>query len=167
MDNGLVLLVSMLHHVGNFIKVNRKRPQITQKDKQHVQKVWENNPLMEIFVPLLICHYNQWIGGVDAADQQIAYFMPIHHCHRNWIPMLLHILAIIRNNCYVIHKEKYGPKRDGHKLFTLSLIEDLLEKATALAAQESPRIPSSPIFKTTYPTTASQVSSPSSRGQVT
>eukprot|EP00957_Ditylum_brightwellii_P028888 2182393-Ditylum_brightwellii.AAC.1 len=40
MDNGLVLLVSTLHVVGNSIKVNRRKPCITLKNKAHVEKVW-------------------------------------------------------------------------------------------------------------------------------
>eukprot|EP00957_Ditylum_brightwellii_P180956 13786214-Ditylum_brightwellii.AAC.1 len=66
------------------------------------------------------------------------------------------MLAIIRNSHCVIHIYKYGPKKDGHKLFTLSLIEDLAAKAAALTVQNSPRITSTPILQTAYPSTASQ-----------
>ena len=67
--------------------------------------------------------------------------------------MFLQILAMIRNNCYVVHLDHYGPKKDGHKLFTLSFIQALIDQAIALSVQESPRIPSTPRLHTAYPTT--------------
>ena len=39
MDNGLVFVVSTLHHVGNIIKRARKRPRKTIKNKKHVDIV--------------------------------------------------------------------------------------------------------------------------------
>eukprot|EP00957_Ditylum_brightwellii_P195667 14908291-Ditylum_brightwellii.AAC.1 len=108
-----------------------------------------------MFIPLLVHHYNQRIGGVDIADQCISYYMPNQHCHRNLIPMFLQILAMIRNNCYAVHLDHYGPKKYGHKLFTLSFIQALVDQAIALAVQESPKIPSTPRLHTGYPTTAS------------
>eukprot|EP00957_Ditylum_brightwellii_P188238 14329920-Ditylum_brightwellii.AAC.1 len=69
MDNGLVLLVSTLHTVGHSIKVDRRKPHITMENKKHVEKVWGNAHRAEILIPLLIHHYNQWMGGVDVADQ--------------------------------------------------------------------------------------------------
>ena len=81
--------------------------------------------------------------------------------------MFLQILAMIRNNCYVVHLDHYGPKKDGHKLFTLSFIQALIDQAIALSVQESPRIPSTPRLHTAYPTTPSQVSSPPLNNQLT
>eukprot|EP00957_Ditylum_brightwellii_P186144 14171545-Ditylum_brightwellii.AAC.1 len=69
MDNGLVLLVSTLHAVGDSIKVNRKKPHITLKNKDHMEKVWGKVHRAEIFILLLVHHYNQWVGGMDIADQ--------------------------------------------------------------------------------------------------
>eukprot|EP00957_Ditylum_brightwellii_P065973 5003183-Ditylum_brightwellii.AAC.1 len=69
MDNGLVCCVSTLHHVGTTVKVERKRPHVTVKNRKHVQAVWGSNARQYIFIPLLIHHYNQWMVGVDVADQ--------------------------------------------------------------------------------------------------
>ena len=100
------------------------------------------------------------------ADQRIACYMPNFHCQRNWVPMFIQILAIIRNNCFIVNREFYGSKRsDAHKCFTLSMIEDLVEKASTLSLDEIPRIPSSSSLLSAYPTVASQVSP--SRHQVT
>eukprot|EP00957_Ditylum_brightwellii_P015661 1181707-Ditylum_brightwellii.AAC.1 len=95
------------------------------------------------------------MGGVDIADQRISYYIPNQHCHGNWIPMFLQILAMIRNNCHVVHLDCYGSKKDGHKLFAFSFIQALVDQAIALPVQEYPIIPSTPRLHTTYPTIAS------------
>eukprot|EP00957_Ditylum_brightwellii_P042560 3222758-Ditylum_brightwellii.AAC.1 len=51
MDNGLVLLVSTIHQVGKHVLLNRRRPQITVKNKNHGMKVWGNNPMKDIYIP--------------------------------------------------------------------------------------------------------------------
>eukprot|EP00957_Ditylum_brightwellii_P145621 11087665-Ditylum_brightwellii.AAC.1 len=77
MDNGLVLLVSTIHHVGKHVLVNRERPRITARNENHMMKVWGNNFRMDIFIPLLVYHYNKWMGCVDVIDQRISYYILI------------------------------------------------------------------------------------------
>eukprot|EP00957_Ditylum_brightwellii_P198653 15140694-Ditylum_brightwellii.AAC.2 len=165
MDNGLVLVVSTIHHVGSSAKVNRRRPHLTLKNKRHVPQVWRSKPRTEIYPPLLIHHYNQWMGGVDLIDQCISYYIPNFHCHRNWIPILIQILAMIRNNCYVAHSDSYSPTKSmTHKMFTLYLIEDLINKGDTLKKEVSARIPRLQSLPTAYPSTALLLStSPSKR----
>eukprot|EP00957_Ditylum_brightwellii_P004197 319617-Ditylum_brightwellii.AAC.1 len=63
----------------------RRRPSLTVKNKDHdIMKVWGNNPRKGI--PLLVCHYNQWMGGIDVIDQHIPYYMPDFRCHKNLLP---------------------------------------------------------------------------------
>eukprot|EP00957_Ditylum_brightwellii_P000441 34066-Ditylum_brightwellii.AAC.1 len=63
------------------------------------------------------------MGGVDLIDQRISYYMLDFRCHRNWIPMFIKLLTMIRNNCYVVHSDSSGPKKCmTHKMFTLSMI---------------------------------------------
>eukprot|EP00957_Ditylum_brightwellii_P172032 13096964-Ditylum_brightwellii.AAC.1 len=65
MDNGLVLLVSTLHTVGKSIKVNRRKPCITLKNKGHVEKVWGKVHRVENLIPLLVTTttsgWEEWI----------------------------------------------------------------------------------------------------------
>eukprot|EP00957_Ditylum_brightwellii_P023743 1791399-Ditylum_brightwellii.AAC.1 len=152
---------------GNSLKVDRRKPCITVKNKKHVKKVWENTHRKEICIPLLVHHYNQWMGGVDVVDQCISYYMPNHCCHRHWIPITIQILPIIRNNCYVVHLDHYGPKKNGHKWFTLTIIQDFVDRASALAEQKSPRIPATPRLHTVCPFTSSLVPSPPLNNKVT
>eukprot|EP00957_Ditylum_brightwellii_P051310 3890180-Ditylum_brightwellii.AAC.1 len=57
MDNALVLLVSTIHHTGKHVLVNRRRPYVTVKNKDHVLQDWGNNFKMEVCIPLLVHHY--------------------------------------------------------------------------------------------------------------
>eukprot|EP00957_Ditylum_brightwellii_P042908 3248326-Ditylum_brightwellii.AAC.2 len=123
MDNGLVLVISTLHTVGNFIKVDRRKQHIALKNKKHAEKIWEMHTEQRFSFPYL---YTITTSG--------------------WVEWMLLI-------------NYYGPAKDGHKLFTLSIIQDLVDKAIALSVQESPSIPSTPRLHTEYLTTASQASS--------
>ena len=68
-------------------------------------------------------------------DQRIAYYQPNIRCRRNWIPLFIQSLGIIRNNSYVVHKayfERMGTtkkKKDmlrTHKKFSLDMVSELL-----------------------------------------
>ena len=136
MDNGLVFCVSTLHHVGKTIMRTRKRPRKTVKNMQHVDKVWGDGAKKDIHIPSLIDDYNHWMGGVDLADQRIAYYHPNLRCRRNWIPMFIQIMSIIRSNSYIIHKDHFKTNSMGHKKFTLHMIYYLMNKAHSTAGAE-------------------------------
>ena len=131
MDNSLVFCVSTVHKVGKVIKRMRKRPRINQANKRHVQDVWGENGKKEIKIPTIIDDYNHWMLGVDLIDQFIAYYHPNLRCRRNWIPMFIQIVSMIRSNCFIVHK--HGNQAPlSHKDFTLEMIRALLNKATQL-----------------------------------
>eukprot|EP00957_Ditylum_brightwellii_P064454 4891319-Ditylum_brightwellii.AAC.1 len=76
MDNVLVVVVSTNYHAGASVKVNRRRSHLTPKNKRHVSQAWGSKLRTNIYIPLLIHHYNQWMGGVESIDQCITYYMP-------------------------------------------------------------------------------------------
>ena len=129
MDNSAVFCVSTLHKVGKIIKRTRKRPRVNAANRRHINKVWGKNGSAEVYIPRLIDDYNHWMGGVDLVDQRIAYYHPDLRCRRNWIPIFLQILSIIRNNSFCVHKSKLGKRALTHKEFTLELIACLMDKA--------------------------------------
>ena len=107
MDNGMVFCVSTLHRPGNMIKRLRKRPRVTNNNKNHVSKIWGDKGTVQIFIPTLIDDYNHWMGGVDLCDQRIAYYHPNLRCNRNWIPMFMQLMSIVRNNCYIVYRSHF------------------------------------------------------------
>lgn len=151
MDNGLVFCVSTIHHIGDIVKRTRKRPRETKNNKKHVKEVWGDDGKKDIYIPCLIDDYNHWMGGVDLSDQRIAYYHPDVRAWRNWVPMFIQILSIVRNNAYIVHREYFGKKAISHKKFTLEMISFLMNKAhetnlpetrvTAASSSSSPSVP--------------------------
>ena len=128
-DNGLVFCVSTLHKVGKKVKRMRKRPRKTLNNKRHVDSVWGDKGKVEIFIPTLIDDYKHWMGGVDLVDQRISYYHPNLRCQRNWIPIYLQLLSIVRNNLYLIHQQHYKKSAESQKQFTFSMIKELMSLA--------------------------------------
>ena len=123
MDNGLVFCVSTLHKPGKTIKRNRKRPRVTQNNRRHVQRIWGDQGATEIFIPTLIDDYNYWMGGVDVADQRISYYHPTKLvCQRNWIPIFIQLLSIVRNNAFIVHRKSMTTNDLSHKALTMELV---------------------------------------------
>lgn len=138
MDNGLVFCVSTLHKVGETILRKRRRPRVTGKNKNHVKAVWGDDGVKAIHIPTLIDDYNHWMGGVDVADQRIAYYQPDLRCHRTWLPMFLQIMSIIRSNAFIVYKSCSVMKSMTHKQFTLEMISILMENAREEYEKDSP-----------------------------
>ena len=142
MDNGLVFCVSTLHKVGNEIKRKRKRPRVTQNNRNHVKEIWGDKGATDIKIPTLIDDYNHWMGGVDVADQRISYYHPSKLvCYRNWIPIFIQLLSIIRNNAYIIHCSNMEKDALTHKEFTQEIVCWLMSHASDTAIESSSRIP--------------------------
>ena len=53
-DNGIFLCISKMHKVGSVIKRKRKHPRVTKLNRRHVNSVWGENGVAEIFIPTLI-----------------------------------------------------------------------------------------------------------------
>ena len=104
MDNGMVFCVSTVHKAGQIIERCRRRPRKTLKNKAHVDRIWGQQGKVDIWIPKLIDDYNHWMGGVDLCDQHISYYHPNIRCRRNWVPMFIQMLSIIRSNSYIVHK---------------------------------------------------------------
>ena len=126
MDNGLFLMVSTMHKPGTVTKVFRRRPRKTVKNRRHVEEVWGNESRCWIYIPQVVDDYNKGMGGVDITDQRIAYYAPDIRCRRNWLPMFLQMLSMIRNNSYVVHESILKDKASSHKTFILDMIRALL-----------------------------------------
>ena len=71
------------------------------------------------------------MGGVDLADQRIAYYHPNLRCRRNWMPMFLQIVSIVRSNSYIVYKDFKKKKAISHKSFTMATINALMKEAHA------------------------------------
>ena len=141
MDNGLIFCISTVHKVGSVTQHTQKKPRKTIKNSKHVDKVWGEDKKKKIYIPKLIDDYNHWMGGVDLADQRVAYYIPNLCCHCNWVPLFLQLISIVRVNTYVMYKSitnSQGKKAMTHKKFTLCIIKYFMDCAHALAASKPP-----------------------------
>ena len=129
MDNGLVFLVSTIHRINSTIERNRRRPRQTANNRNHVRKIWGAAGVKKVSIPLIVDHYNHWMGGVDLSDQRIVYCMPDLRCVCNWIPLFIQLLGMIRNNSYLVYASHHKEKAMRHKDFLYAMIEALLTKA--------------------------------------
>ena len=128
-DNNIVTMVSTLHDGEESIERRRKRPRLTATNRRNVQQVWGNQGVTQIEIPCVIDDYNHWMGGVDKADQLIAYYRPDLRCRRVWVPIMFHVLDCIRANAYIAcHAKGY---KGSHKDFTMDWIKALLARAKA------------------------------------
>ena len=55
--------------------------------------------------------------------------MPDLQCVRNWIPLFIQLLGMIRNNSYLVYVSHHKEKAMRHKDFLYAMIEALLTKA--------------------------------------
>lgn len=64
---------------------------------------------------------------------EISYSAPDLRCKRSWKPLMLQCLNIVRDNMFVIYKDKSTEQlpRDAHKDFILSIISVLRGRPSA------------------------------------
>ena len=68
-DNNVVTMVSNFHQPHEKVKKERKKLRTNIANKKHVESVWGSNPKKLIEIPKVINDYNNWMRGVDRADQ--------------------------------------------------------------------------------------------------
>ena len=109
---------------------------MNEKNRRHVQKIWGKEGRKLIHIPLLVDNYNHWMLGIDLVDQRIAYYHPDLRCRRNWIPMFIQLMSLIRNNSYVVY-ESHKKKPMSQKAFLLDMITFLRVKAYVCDTKET------------------------------
>ena len=65
------------------------------------------------------------MGGIDVADQRIAYYQPDVSCQRVWIPMFIQGMGIVRNNSFIAYKA-YHERMEQRVDVTLKLTRIIL-----------------------------------------
>jgi hypothetical protein len=71
-DNNIVLALSNIHTVDrteDFREKVRKRPAKTSTNGRIVRQIFADEPTKSLSIPCFIDDYNQYMGGVDLANQ--------------------------------------------------------------------------------------------------
>lgn len=126
-DNNVVKMVSTIHQPHDTVMKKRRRPRITNTNKNNVGAVWKGAHTVEIQIPKIIDDYNTWMCGVDVCDQLIAYYNPNLRNRRTWLPMFFHCLNVSRVNSYLVH-QNLSASPVSHKEFVLQIIEGLMSR---------------------------------------
>jgi len=131
-DNSVVTLVSTMHDPNASVLTARRRPRMTQTNKNHVAAVWGEDYVKDIAIPKVVSDYNVWKVGVDTFDQYLAYMMSDLRCRRTWMPLMIQALMTMRVNSYRAHTYICKPNHRGHKTFTLQWMRCLMRRASKL-----------------------------------
>jgi hypothetical protein len=71
-DNNIVLALSNIHTINqteDFREKVRRRPAKTSTNRRIIQQIFADKPTKTLSIPRFINDYNQYIGGVDLANQ--------------------------------------------------------------------------------------------------
>jgi hypothetical protein len=106
-DNNIVLALSNIHTVHNaedFRERVRKRPAKTSTNGRIVRQVFGDDATKELRIPCFIDDYNQYIGGVDLANQFRESYETYKITLRNWWPLFYWFIDVICINAYRLHQ---------------------------------------------------------------
>jgi hypothetical protein len=82
----------------------RRRPAKTSTNGRIVREVFGEMPIKELQIPSFIDDYNQYMGGVDLANQ----FREVYESHkptlRNWWPLFYWLIEIAYINGYRLYQ---------------------------------------------------------------
>ena len=122
-------MVSTFHKPDEVVLKERKRPRVNATNKKHVNKVWGNHYSTTIEIPKVINDYNNWMLGVDRADQLISNYRHQLRSRRIWMPLFFHSLDLIRINSWIAFNECNPGKEIDQKDYVMAMVQTLLEHA--------------------------------------
>lgn len=107
-DKNLVRFLTTYHECTpenrNYESRNRRRPAITQANRQIVMSTWGNSSVCKLRMPRFSIDYNDHMGGVDIADQRRSYYYTQLRVCRNWMPIFFWLLdTSIINAFFLAH----------------------------------------------------------------
>jgi hypothetical protein len=132
-DNNIVLALSNIHTVhntGDFRNKVRKRPAKTSTNSRIVRQVFGEDSTKELLIPCFIDDYNQYMGGVDLANQFRESYETHRASLRNWWPLfywLIDVACINSYRLYYLHLIQLEEKPLTHLQFRQALIKRLLD----------------------------------------
>jgi len=88
------------------------------------------NEYITILRPTVVSRYNASMGGVDLCDQTISYHRLTARCKRWPVRVIMHLLDLAVNNCWLIHRAA-NPANKSVQLFDYRFLmgEQLLATA--------------------------------------
>jgi hypothetical protein len=106
-DNNIVLALSNIHTVNkaeDFREKQRRRPAKTSTNRRIVRKVFGDDYIKELQIPCFIDDYNQYMGGVDLANQYRESYKTHRASLRNWWPLFYWLIDVACINAYRLYR---------------------------------------------------------------
>ena len=128
-DNNIVLALSNIHTVDrteDFREKVRKRPAKTSTNGRIIRHIFADAPTKSLSIPRFIDDYNQYMGGVDLANQFRESYETHKPTFRNWWPLFYWLIDVACINAYRLH-QLHMDKPLTHLQFRISLYCKLLE----------------------------------------
>jgi hypothetical protein len=125
-DNNTVLFLTTIHDVRELVLCNRRKPKKSSTNAASTRKPFEDLEHRKLLpIPEMVDDYNQFMGGVDIADQLRSNYPTHQRSRRNWLPLWFWALDTTVSNCHIINKFFYS--QNNHKSFRIHLANLLVE----------------------------------------
>jgi len=107
-DNNLVQFMSTVHTItqrpGNYIEKRRRRPRITNSNRQNILRFFGDKPIATLLTPKIAIDYNNHMNAVDLADQYRSYYATQLRVSRVWMPVFFWLLDTSVINAWTLAK---------------------------------------------------------------
>ena len=137
-DNNIVLALSNIHTVhkiDDFREKIRKRPAKTSTNGRIVRTIFGDSPTKELRIPCFIDDYNQYMGGVDFANQYREAYETHKTTFRNWWPLFYWLIDVACINAYRLYQLQTTDQPLTHLQFRIQLYCKLLGYSTKAELQ--------------------------------
>ncbi len=88
----------------DFREKARRRPAKTSTNGRIVRKIFGSDYVKDLQIPCFIDDYNQYIGGVDLANQFREAYKTHKPTFRNWWPLLYWLIDVACINAYRLYR---------------------------------------------------------------
>ena len=113
-DNVPVTMLTTVHNIYNsksHVTTDRKYPQDTSSNAAGIQQLYEPNEFIKLFsIPICIDNYNQFMSGIDIADQYRSYYTTQLIAQCNWLPIFFWLLDTALLNSFIIYREFFNSR---------------------------------------------------------
>ena len=106
-DNNIVLALSNIHTVNrteDFREKVRKRPAKTSTNRRIIRHIFADKPTKNLSIPRFIDDYNQYMGGVDLANQFREAYETHQPTFRTWWPLFYWLIDVACINAYRLYQ---------------------------------------------------------------
>lgn len=145
MDNNFVLLLITIHQLKgahNYVPWRHRRPGISSINLNVVRPVFQDQHTRMLLIPVIIDMYNQYMSGVDIADQRRSYRPTQLFVNCNWLPLILWCLDTAIVNAIILYRitniTTGAPAKNimNHRKIREKLYQQLIQEGSASLRQQ-------------------------------